>query len=218
MFNPDGSEAHCGNALRCVAKFAYERGLARATDFQVETPAGPLAVSCRVEDGAVASVTVNMGAPRLERARVPMVGEPAERVVAEPFTVGDETFEVTCLSMGNPHCVIYVDDTDTFDVERIGSAIEVHDAFPERTNVHFVRVVSRSEVVQRTWERGAGETLACGTGASAVCVAGVLGDVTDRRVTIHARGGDLQLEWLENGDVSMTGPAVTVYEGDYPVD
>jgi diaminopimelate epimerase len=217
MWNADGSESEmCGNGLRCVAKFAYEHGLTpKRRRLTAETGAGILGIDLDVRGGRVESVTVDMGPPRLERAEIPMEGAPG-RVVDEPLNVGDRVFRVTCLSMGNPHCVTYVDDVKTFPVDRYGPAIETHPAFPRRTNVEFVQVVSRGEVIQRTWERGAGETWACGTGASAVAVAGVLTNVTDRQVLVHLTGGDLRIEWKEGGDVFKSGPAVTVFEGTWP--
>ena len=219
MFNPDGSEAHCGNGLRCVAKYAYDNGLVKTDRFRVQTLAGVLDVRCTVSDGKVSAVTVDMGPPRLARREVPMTGPAAdERVVAEPLRVADATFEVTCLSMGNPHCVIFVDDVAAFPVERYGPVIENHEAFPERANVEFVQIVSRGRVIQRTWERGAGETLACGTGACAVCVAGALGDLTERRLAVQLTGGQLDMEWLEGGSIMMTGPAVTVFEGEWTLE
>jgi diaminopimelate epimerase len=215
MWNADGSESEmCGNGIRCVAKFGYERGLfARKPRITAETGAGVLELDLDLDDtDSVRAVTVDMGMPRLDRAEVPMTG-PSGRVVDEPLRVLDRTLEVTCLSMGNPHCVTFVGSVETFPVARYGPAIENHPAFPRRTNAEFVEVRSRTEVVQRTWERGAGETWACGTGASAVCVAGVLTGRTDRKVTVHLRGGALTIEWTEGGSVRMTGPAVTVYEG-----
>jgi diaminopimelate epimerase len=215
MWNADGSESEmCGNGIRCVAKFGYERGLFRKSPkITAETGAGVLSLDLDVDAAdSVRAVTVDMGKPRLDRADVPMVGPPG-RVVDEPLRVLDRTFRVTCLSMGNPHCVAFVESVDAFPVERYGPAFENHAAFPRRTNTEFVEVRSRGEVVQRTWERGAGETWACGTGASAVCVAGVLTGRTDRRVLVHLRGGDLTIEWTEGGSVLMTGPAVHVYDG-----
>ncbi len=218
MWNADGSESEmCGNGLRCVAKFAYERGLApRRPRLTAETGAGVLALDLDVRDGRVEAVTVDMGEPVLECARIPVAGPLAgagRPVVDEPLAVGDRTLRVTCVSMGNPHCVTFVDDAKAFPVERYGPLIENHPAFPRRTNAEFVQVVSRGEVVQRTWERGAGETWACGTGASAVCVAGALTGRTDRRVLVHLLGGDLRIEWREDGHVLKTGPAVAVFDG-----
>jgi len=219
MWNADGSESEmCGNGIRCVAKFGYERGLVpKKRHLTAETGAGLLGLDLDVRDGHVDAVTVDMGPPRLERGEIPMLGPPG-RVVDEPLSVLDKTFAVTAVSMGNPHVVTYVEDVAAFPVERYGPPIEVHRSFPRRTNAHFVEVRSRGEVVQRTWERGAGETWACGTGASAVCVAGVLTGRTDRRVLVHLRGGDLRIEWPEGGSVRMTGPAVNVYEGTWPLD
>ena len=214
MFNPDETEAHCGNGLRCVAKFVYDRGMTDKTDLTIETVGGVLPVSLSVEGGVVTKVSANMGRPRLDRSEIPMKGEPG-RVVEEPFVAGDRAFKVTCVSMGNPHCVIYVDDVDCFPVAAIGPQIENASVFPERANVAFVEVISSSEVRQRTWERGTGETLACGTGASAVCVAGVLTGRSGEEITVHLRGGDLEVSWKARDEIILTGPAVTVYEGVY---
>lgn len=217
MFNADGSEAEmCGNGIRCVAKYAYDHGLVTNKEIRVETGAGvkPLQLFTNAAD-KVERVRVNMGQPVLKRSRIPMAGPEAEQVVAESLAVLDRTFAITCVSMGNPHCVIFVDDVDAFPVELYGPAIENHPSFPRRINVEFVQVLASGEVRQRTWERGAAETLACGTGASAVTVAGVLTGRTDRRLLNHLRGGDLEMEWAEDGDIYMTGPAVQVFEGDY---
>lgn len=217
MFNADGSEAEmCGNGIRCVAKYAYDHALVTNKEIRVETGAGvkPLQLFTNAAD-KVERVRVNMGQPVLKRSRIPMAGPEAEQVVAESLAVLDRTFAITCVSMGNPHCVIFVDDVDAFPVELYGPAIENHPSFPRRINVEFVQVLSSGEVRQRTWERGAAETLACGTGASAVTVAGVLTGRTDRRLINHLRGGDLEMEWAEDGDIYMTGPAVQVFEGDY---
>ena len=219
MFNADGSEAEmCGNGVRCVAKYAHDHGLVDKTQIRVETGNGVLDLALEVgSSGRVERVTVNMGTPGLTRGVLPMTGAADEQVVCLPVEVDGQTFEITCVSMGNPHCVIYVADVDSFPVAEVGPKLENHPLFPKRINVEFVQVVSPSEVRQRTWERGAGETLACGTGASAVTVAGVLTGKTERRIVNHLRGGDLQLEWLEDGPVMMTGPAVEVFSGDYQV-
>lgn len=218
MWNADGSESEmCGNGLRCVAKYAYERGLVRRRPhLTAETGAGILGLDLEVADGEVRSVRVDMGTPRLERAEIPMLGAPG-RVVEEEIRAGDRAFRITAVSMGNPHAVAYVDDVARFPVERYGPLLENHPSFPRRTNVEFVEVRSRREAVQRTWERGAGETWACGTGAAAVCVAGVLTGRTDREVLIHLRGGDLRLDWPEGGSVHKTGPATVVFEGAWPL-
>lgn len=215
MFNPDGSEAEmCGNAIRCVGKLAYERGLAAVEELRVETAAGIKTLDLHVDNGAVSQVRVNMGAPILERADVPMRG-PEGKVVNEKLFVGQLEFVVTCVSMGNPHCITYVDDVESFDVRGIGPLIENHEAFPNRTNAEFVQVIGNDEVRLRVWERGAGETLACGTGASATCAAGVLTDRTGKTITVHLPGGDLKLEWADDGNIYMTGPAVEVFTGEW---
>ncbi len=216
MFNSDGSESEmCGNGIRCVAKYAYDHGIVSTTEITAETGAGTLTLQLFPNaENKVERVRVNMGPPRLSREEIPMNGAPVSQVVAEELTVLDKTFKITCVSMGNPHCIIYVDDVDNFPVTTYGPLIENHQLFPRRTNVEFIQIISRTEVKQRTWERGAGETLACGTGASAVCVAGVLNNVTDRKILNHLAGGDLELEWVENGPVFMTGPATEVFSGE----
>ncbi|NLV24419.1 MAG: diaminopimelate epimerase [Deltaproteobacteria bacterium] len=217
MFNADGSEAEmCGNGIRCVAKFAYDHGLVERREISVETQAGVLTLKLFTgSSGKVERVRVMMGRPRLTRGEIPMQGDAAARVVNEKLAVLDQTFHMTCVSMGNPHCVVFVPAVADFPVEKYGPAIERNPLFPRRTNVEFVEILSRSEVRQRTWERGSGETLACGTGACAVTVAGFLNGVTERRIRNHLLGGDLELEWAESGEVCMTGPAVQVFEGDY---
>lgn len=216
MFNADGSEAEmCGNGIRCLSKYAYDHGLVRKRQVTVETKAGVLTLENTVRGGTVRAVRVDMGQPRLERREVPMQGG-AGRVVGEPFPIDGVAYEVTALSMGNPHCVIFVDGVERFPVAEVGPKIETHERFPQRTNVEFVEVISRREVSVRTWERGAGETLACGTGASAACVAGALAGKTERAVTAHLLGGTLELEWAENDHVYMTGPAEEVFTGEWP--
>jgi len=218
MFNADGSEAEmCGNGVRCVAKYAYDHGLVKTTGITVETGAGVLPLQLNLDaSGRVATVRVNMGRPRLAPGEVPVVGlGDGERVVEQLLQVLDRTFAVTCVSMGNPHCVIFVDDLETFPVATYGPAIENHPAFPQRINVEFVQVLSPGEVRQRTWERGAGETLACGTGASAVTVAGVLTGRTEGELVNHLLGGDLAMAWSGEGEVFMTGPAAEVFTGEY---
>jgi diaminopimelate epimerase len=216
MFNSDGSESEmCGNGIRCVAKYAYDHGIVTKKEITAETGAGVLTLQLVTGAGnEVEKVRVNMGKPRLTRMEIPMLGEPAEKVVNEPLNILHTTFNITCASMGNPHCVIFVDDVENFQVEKYGPLIENHDLFPRRTNVEFVQIISRTEVRQRTWERGAGETLACGTGASAVCVAGVLNGLTEKRILNHLAGGDLELEWADDGFLYMTGPAVEVFSGE----
>lgn len=219
MFNSDGSESEmCGNGIRCVAKYAYDHGLVAKKEITAETGAGILTLQLFTDSGnRVEKVRVNMGAPRLARAEIPILYEGAGHVVAEPLNILHTTFKITCVSMGNPHCVIFVDDVENLQLEKYGPLIENHEIFPRRTNVEFVHVISPAEVRQRTWERGAGETLACGTGASAVCVAGVLNGLTGKKILNHLSGGDLELEWAEDGNVYMTGPAVEVFSGEIDI-
>lgn len=215
MFNADGSEAEmCGNGIRCVAKYAYEHGLVDHLQIKVETGRGLLALKMFTDStGRVERVQVDMGPPGLNRSSLPMIGPGEERAISVPLELQGRRYEVTAVSMGNPHAVIYVDEVENFPVTEVGPLVECHHWFPRRTNVEFVQVVSPTEVIQRTWERGAGETLACGTGASAVTVAGVLTGRTQRKIINHLRGGDLELQWLEHGSVMMIGPAVEVFSG-----
>jgi diaminopimelate epimerase len=218
MFNADGSEAEmCGNGIRCFAKYLYDRDLLAGEEARIETAAGVLRVQIFPEGGQAAKVRVNMGAPRLERADIPMEGPPG-RVVDEELGIevpheGNVTLRITCVSMGNPHAIAYVEDIETYPVEVYGPIVENHRLFPRRTNVEFVQVLGRNEAKMRVWERGSGETLACGTGASAVAVAGVLNGKTDRQAVVHVLGGDLELEWADDGCVYLTGPALEVFEG-----
>ena len=219
MFNADGSESEmCGNGLRCVAKYVYDHGIARKPQLKLQTGRGVLSVDLEIARERVQRVRVNMGEPILEAAKIPtkLPGHPPVNV---PLTVEGRTFHVTCVSMGNPHCVIFVEQATDELVLTWGRKIETAPEFPARVNVEFVEVVSPSEIRQRTWERGSGETLACGTGASAVCVAGVLTGRTQRRIVNHLRGGDLELEWNERDNcVYKTGPAVEVFSGEWPDD
>jgi len=218
MFNPDGSEAEmCGNGIRCFAKYVYEHGLHPETQLKVETLAGIKNLKLQTRAGKVESVRVDMGTPRLRRSEIPMRGDDSEQVLNEPLKVEGQRFDITAVSMGNPHVVIFVDNIDHFPVSRFGPLIENHRAFPERTNVQFVQVCSPTEIILRTWERGAGETLACGTGACAAVVASVLNNKTTRNVLVHLPGGDLRVEWMGDQRVMMTGPAEEVFEGDFPV-
>jgi len=218
MFNADGSEAQmCGNGIRCLAKYAHDHGLTDANPIRVETAAGIKTIDLELdEDGKVAAATVDMGAPVLDPAAIP-VNIPQRRVVDLPVRTSRRAFRMTCVSMGNPHAVMFVEDVDAVALESVGPEMENHPLFPERVNAHFVQVISEREVRMRTWERGSGITLACGTGASAVCVAGVLTGRTNRRITAHLPGGDLELHWREDdGHVMLTGPAVEVFTGDWP--
>jgi diaminopimelate epimerase len=217
MFNADGSEAEmCGNGVRCVAKYAFDHGLVDRTEIVIETGAGDLPLTMYPnERELIDKVRVNMGPPRLTRGDLPMIGPAHEKIINMDLEILDRTFQITCVSMGNPHCVIFVDKLDDFPVKRYGYAIENHEFFPQRINVEFVEVISPGEVRQRTWERGAGETLACGTGASAVTVAGVLTGRTKGVLLNHLTGGDLEMEWDGVNEVFMTGPAAEVFSGEY---
>ncbi len=217
MFNADGSEAEmCGNGIRCVAKYVYDHGICRRENLRIETGAGILALELQTAGDKVQRVRVDMGEPILEASRIPTT-LPGSPVVDVDLPVGQHSFRATCLSMGNPHCVIFVDDANDDLVLGAGPVIEQDARFPERVNVEFVQVVDPGQVRQRTWERGSGETWACGTGASAVCVAGVLTGRTERTILNHLRGGDLELFWNESDNhVYMTGPAVEVFTGDWP--
>jgi diaminopimelate epimerase len=216
IFNADGSEAQmCGNGIRCVAKYVYDHRLTRKTLLQVETRAGILELQLFPRGNVVEKVCVRMGEPRLQRAQIPMQG-PAGQVLKEPLQVEGQIFEVTAVSMGNPHCVVFVDDPETFAVEYWGPRFEHHPAFPEGVNTEFVRVLNRQTFRMRVWERGSGETLACGTGASAAAVACHLTGQTERQVTAHLRGGTLELDWqATDNQVYMTGPAVEVCSGQW---
>ncbi|RMF41027.1 MAG: diaminopimelate epimerase [Planctomycetota bacterium] len=217
MFNADGSEAEmCGNGLRCVAKYVYDHGIAHRPELRIETGAGVLQVLIHASGGRAERITVDMGCPRLEASEIPTTLT-ADRVVDYQTRFGDRSLKVTCVSMGNPHCVAFVPEASDDLVLGLGPIIETDPRFPQRTNVEFVEVLSPNRLRQRTWERGAGETWACGTGASAVCVAGVLTGRTERQVEIELLGGVLQLEWDSQTDhVLMTGPAVEVFQGEWP--
>jgi diaminopimelate epimerase len=217
MYNADGSESEmCGNGLRCVAKYVYDHGIQRTETLRIQTGRGILSVDLELKNNKVDRARVNMGQPILEGPKIPtkLAGNPPLDV---PLTVGGQTLQVTCVSMGNPHCVTYVETASDELVLGLGPKIEHHSMFPARVNVEFIEIISPTEVRQRTWERGSGETLACGTGASAVCVAGVLTGRTERKIINHLRGGDLELEWRESdGCVYKTGPAVEVFSGEWP--
>jgi diaminopimelate epimerase len=217
MYNADGGRAEmCGNGVRCVAKYLYDHNIRRAPILRIETDCGIKEISVNVSRGRVASARVNMGLPRLSVKDIPAVSG-KKSLVLSPLSVGGKRFEITTVNMGNPHCIIYVRNVRNFPVEALGPLIENHRMFPKRTNVEFVEVLSRNRVRQRTWERGSGETLACGTGASAVCVAGVLTGKTGRRLINHLLGGTLTLEWPNSeGPVYLTGPCAEVFEGDFP--
>lgn len=215
MFNADGSRsAMCGNGIRCVGKYVYDNGLTDKTEITVNTLAGVKRLSLHAENGKVESVTVDMGAPVLDAERIPVLAD-SSPVIAKPIEVAGRTFEMTCVSMGNPHAVVFVENTAEFPVEKVGRPFEIHPAFPERVNAEFVEVLGRNEANMRVWERGTGETLACGTGTCASVVACILNGLTDDEVTVHLLGGDLRVRWDREADrVFMTGPAATVFEGE----
>ncbi|MCS7304216.1 MAG: diaminopimelate epimerase [Thermoguttaceae bacterium] len=219
IFNADGSEAEmCGNGIRCVAKYLYDHGLARKPVLQIETGRGVLNLRLELQQGRVQQVEVDMGEPILDPERIPtqLPGNPqyGGAVVETPLLVADQTLLVTCVSMGNPHCVCFVEELTDSLVSTLGPQIERHPQFPNRVNVEFVQLVSSQEVKVRVWERGSGETLACGTGACAVCVAGVLTARTSRQLLAHLPGGDLKLHWSEKDNhVYLTGPTVEVFTG-----
>ena len=216
IFNSDGSEPEmCGNGIRCFARYVYESGLINKTELCVETLAGIIRPNLLLENGRVVAVCVDMGEPHLLRREIPMTGTPEERVVDEPLTVGDSTYRITCVSMGNPHCIIFTEEVDSLDLPASGKPIETHPLFPRKTNVEFVQVIDRRNLRMRVWERGAGVTLACGTGTCATVVAAVLNDLTDRKVKVRLDGGELFVEWREDNHVAMTGPAVEVFRGEY---
>lgn len=216
IWNADGSPAEmCGNGVRCVAKYLYDRGLVQRDELTVETGRGLLTLQLWIDGGRVERVRVNMGTPIFESGHIPttLAGDPPADA---PLTIGDKTLAVTCLSMGNPHCVVFVDELNDRWVLGFGPGIERHPAFPQRVNVEFVHVISPTELLLRVWERGSGETQACGTGACAALVAGVLTGRCQRAAVCHLPGGDLELEWSDSGDVYLTGPAVEVFTGDWP--
>jgi diaminopimelate epimerase len=216
MFNADGSESEmCGNGLRCVAKYVYDHGIKKSEQLRLQTGRGILTVDLEVKNGKAERVRVNMGPPILAAEKIPtkLAGSPP---VNARLDVEGKSFDVTSVSMGNPHCVVFVPEATDALVLGVGPHIEKSPMFPKRVNVEFVEVISPREVRQRTWERGSGETLACGTGASAVCVAGVLTGRTERKIVNHLLGGDLELEWNEkDGCVYKTGPAVEVFAGEW---
>lgn len=216
MYNADGSEgAMCGNAIRCVGKYVYDRGMTDKPVITVETKAGIKTLELNVDkDNKVVSARVNMGAPILKPELIPVKYD-GDMVVDKPLTVNGQEYMVTCVSMGNPHCVTFVDDTKSLNLEYIGPMFELHEAFPDRVNTEFVQVLDRQTVNMRVWERGSGETWACGTGACACVMACILNGLTDDVVTVHLVGGDLLIEYdRDNDTVYMTGPAVTICDGE----
>jgi diaminopimelate epimerase len=216
MYNADGSESEmCGNGVRCVAKYVHDHGIAAKPSLKIETGAGVLAIDVEVKNGKVQRARVDMGEPILDGLAIPTTWT-MKPVVNQSLKIADKTLTVTCVSMGNPHCITYVEELNDDWVLRIGPQVETNEHFPRRVNAEFVQILSPKEVRMRVWERGSGETLACGTGATAVCVAGVLTGRTERKILAHLPGGDLELEWnADNNHVFMTGPAVEVFSGEW---
>lgn len=215
MYNADGSRGEmCGNGIRCVAKYVYDYGLTDQTSISVETLGGIKYLDLTVEHGKVSLVKVDMGTPILESSRIPVAAS-GTRVVDEPLEVEGKVYHMTCVSMGNPHAVIFMDDVAGLDLEKIGPSFENHERFPNRVNTEFVKVLDQNTVEMRVWERGSGETLACGTGACAVAVASILNGYTEDQVTVRLLGGDLEIFWDRAEDkVYMTGPAKVVFDGE----
>jgi diaminopimelate epimerase len=216
MYNADGSRGvMCGNGIRCVAKYAYEHDLAPVNPMQIDTDAGVKMVDLALRDGRVVGATVDMGAPILDGPRIPVAAE--GRVIGAPLEIAGTSYAVTCVSMGNPHCVVFTDDVEAVELQTIGPLFEHHPFFPEQVNTEFVRIDTPDSLTMRVWERGSGETAACGTGACAALVAAVLNDRSARRATVRLRGGDLQIEWLADDRVMMTGGATEVFHGEIEV-
>lgn len=219
MYNADGTRAEmCGNGIRCVAKYVYDKGLTDKEQVSIVSFGNVKYVDLYVEDGQVSSVKVNMGAPVLDAEKVP-VKSVMKQSVDEPIIVKEKEYRMTCVSMGNPHAVVFMEDVAKLDIASVGPLFENHRVFPNRTNTEFVEVVDRTHVNMRVWERGTGETLACGTGCCATVVACVLNGLTEDKVTVRVLGGEIEIQWDREANlVYMTGPAVTVFEGEFPWD
>ncbi|MCX8128684.1 MAG: diaminopimelate epimerase [Clostridia bacterium] len=218
MFNSDGSEAEmCGNAIRCVGKFVYDNGLSKKKTINIETLAGIKILDLTVENEKVVLVKVDMGEPILKPNDIPVKSE-KDMFVSESVSINGEEYKVTCVSMGNPHAVTYVEDVLKFPLEAVGPKMETHELYPRKINAEFVQIIDQDNLKMRVWERGAGETLACGTGACAVLVASVLNGISNRKATVKLLGGDLVIEWNEKDNhVYMTGPAVKVFDGEIEI-
>lgn len=216
MYNMDGSEAQmCGNGIRCVGKFVYDKGLTNKTNITVETLAGVKVLDLNVKNGKVENVKVDMGEPILEAKKIPVIADEIELVKNLKIIALDKEFKFTCVSMGNPHAITIVEDVDSFDVEKYGSILEIDKHFPEKANIEFIQIIDRDTVKMRVWERGSGETMACGTGACATTVACILNGFIEDEVTVKLLGGDLNIKWnKEDNHIYMTGPATTVFEGE----
>lgn len=216
MYNADGSYGKmCGNGIRCVAKYVYDNGLTDKTEISVISGGAVKYLKLTVENGKVKKVRVNMGEPILKPSEIPVVGD-GDKLVAVPIVVDNQVYEMTCVSMGNPHAVVFLDDVENLKIEEIGPRFEQHERFPDRVNTEFVERIDRKNLKMRVWERGSGETMACGTGACATAVAAILNGYAERDVTVHLLGGDLEISWAETDNcVYMTGPAATVFTGEF---
>ncbi|MCU6697833.1 diaminopimelate epimerase [Laedolimicola ammoniilytica] len=216
MYNADGSYGKmCGNGIRCVAKYVYDNGLTDKTEISVISGGAVKYLKLTVENGKVKKVRVNMGEPILKPSEIPVVGD-GDKLVAVPIVVDNQVYEMTCVSMGNPHAVVFLDDVENLKIEEIGPKFEQHERFPDRVNTEFVERIDRKNLKMRVWERGSGETMACGTGACATAVAAILNGYAERDVTVHLLGGDLEISWDETDNcVYMTGPAATAFTGEF---
>lgn len=218
VINSDGSEAEmCGNGIRCLARYIVEQGYAKGTEFVTESLRGPHAQKVSLDRGRFVDVTTYMGRPELRRSHIPMLGTDSERVVDEPLVVDGVEYRVTLVNVGNPHCVVFVNDVGALDLATLGPKFENHPLFPKRINTEFIQVLDRNNLRMRVWERGCGETLACGTGATASTVAAILNGHTFDTVMVHLLGGDLTIEWRNHEDLYMTGSAQTVFTGEYDI-
>ncbi len=215
MYNADGSRGEmCGNGIRCVAKYVYDHGMTEKQEVTIESCGKIKIASLYVEDGKVEKVRINMGEPELQASKIPVLAD-AEQVIQASILVEDQEYKMTCVSMGNPHAVVFVDSVESLDLPTIGPKFECHNRFPNRINTEFVEVVDRGHVKMRVWERGSGETLACGTGCCATAVACVLSNATERSIVVELLGGNLEIEWMEEtNEIYMTGPATEVYSGE----
>lgn len=221
MYNADGSRAEmCGNGIRCVAKYVYDKGLTDKTNISVISYGQIKYLELFLKDGKVDTVKVNMGAPELHPEKIPVLADNGkDRIVDEPISVDGQEYKMTCVSMGNPHAVVFMDDVEHLDIEKIGPYFENHKCFPKRTNTEFVKILDRTHVQMRVWERGTGETLACGTGCCATVVSCILNGLTDDTVTVKVLGGEIEISWDREANlVYMTGPAETVFDGEYKKD
>ncbi len=218
MYNSDGSSSEmCGNGIRCVGKYVYDYGLTNKTKITVESGGQIKVLDLHVENGKVATVTVDMGKPVVKPERIPVISD-KEAVVAEPITIGEMDYEMTCVSMGNPHAIVWVEDTTKVEIEKTGPLFEYSERFPKKINTEFIQLIDREHINMRVWERGTGETLACGTGACASVYACILNEKTEDEVTVHLLGGDLNIRYdRESGHIFMTGPATVVFDGEIDI-